>query len=58
MKKFGFDKENIIQALSFLIQMSRDEAGKKLEKDPISERDAKNEFSYVCKKLEISEDMN
>ncbi len=57
LKKFGFDKRKAhYSSLILSNQMSRDEAIKKLEKDPISERDAKNEFSYVCKKLEISED--
>ena len=57
LKKFGFDKRKAhYSSLILSNQMSRDEAIKKLEKDPINERDAKNEFSYVCKKLEISED--
>ena len=34
---------------------SREEALKILSNDPINEIDAKNEFNFVCKKLEITE---
>ena len=56
LNKFGYDKRKAhYSSLILSNQMKREEAILKLEKDPINEKDANNEFSYVSKKLEISE---
>ena len=36
--------------------MTRHEAIKKLKNEPLDEIDIKNEFKFVCEKLDISED--
>ena len=60
LKKFGFDKRKAhLSSLILTNQIKRDEALKILSIDPINETDAKNEFNFVCSKLEISEnDLN
>jgi N-acetyl sugar amidotransferase len=56
LKKFGFDKRKAhLSSLILTNQIKRDEALKILSNNPINEIDAKNEFNFVCKKLEISE---
>jgi len=56
LKKFGFDKRKAhLSSLILTNQIERDEALKILSYDPINEIDAKNEFNFVCKKLEITE---
>jgi len=56
LNKFGYDKRKAhYSSLILSNQMTREEAITKLKKYPITEKDAKNEFSYVSKKLEISE---
>ena len=56
LKKFGYDKRKAhYSSLILSEQMSRNEAIDKLKNPPINIEDAKNEFSFVCKKLEISE---
>ena len=56
LKKFGFDKRKAhLSSLILTNQIKRDEALKILSNDPINETDAKNEFNFVCKKLEITE---
>ena len=60
LKKFGFDKRKAhLSSLILTNQIKREEALKILSIDPINETDAKNEFNFVCSKLEISEnDLN
>ena len=56
IKKFGFDKRKAhLSSLILTDQISREEALSKLKLNPISDEEAKNEFNFVCKKLEISE---
>ena len=56
LKKFGFDKRKAhLSSLILTDQISREEALSKLKLNPISDEEAKNEFNFVCKKLEISE---
>ena len=56
LKKFGFDKRKAhLSSLILTNQITREEALKILSIDPINETDAKNEFNFVCSKLEISE---
>ena len=44
-----------LSSLILTNQISRDEALSKLKLNPIGDEEAKNEFNFVCKKLEISE---
>ena len=55
--KFGFDTRRV-QYSSLILsgQMSRDEALRQLEQPALSDDDARAEFDYVAKKLEISVD--
>jgi len=54
--KFNFDKRKAhLSSLILTDQISREEALSKLKLNPISDEEAKNEFNFVCKKLEISE---
>lgn len=55
-KRFGFDTRKV-QFSSLIVtgQMAREEALDKLSKPALSESEAKLEFSYVAKKLSISE---
>ena len=56
LKKFGFDKRKAhLSSLILTNQISREEALSKLKKDPIDDEESRNEFNFVCKKLEISE---
>ncbi len=56
LKKFRYDKRKAhFSSLILTGQMTRDDAIENLSKDPIDEDEARNEFNFVCKKLEISE---
>ena len=55
-KKFNFDKRAHFSSLILTNQMTRHEAIKKLKNEPLDEIDIKNEFKFVCEKLDISED--
>ncbi len=56
-KKFNFDKRRAhFSSLILTNQMTRHEAIKKLKNEPLDEIDIKNEFKFVCEKLDISED--
>ena len=57
LKKFGYDKRKAhFSSLILTNQMSREEAIEKLSNYPINEKEIKNEFSFISKKLDISED--
>ena len=56
LKKFGFDKRKAhLSSLILTNQISREQALLKLKQKPIDEEEARNEFNFVCKKLDISE---
>ena len=56
-KKFNFDKRRAhYSSLILTNQMTRKEALKKLTHEPIEENDIKNEFRFVCEKLDISQE--
>ena len=56
LNKFGFDKRKAhLSSLIHTNQVSRIEALEKLSKKPIDDDEARNEFNFVSKKLEISE---
>lgn len=56
LKKFGFDKRKAhYSSLILSKQMTRDEALKKLNDDPIDNNDVKKELQYVANKLNINE---
>lgn len=57
LKKFGYDKRKAhFSSLILTGQMTRDEALNKLSKAPFGQKEIDKEFSFVCKKLDISED--
>lgn len=57
LNKFGFDKRKAhLSSLILTNQITKNEALKNLSKKPINEKDSKNEFEFVCKKLEISKE--
>ena len=57
LKKFGYDKRKAhFSSLILTNQMSREEAIEKLSNYPINEKEIKNEFSFISKKLDITED--
>lgn len=54
-KKFGYDTRKVqFSSLILTGQMSRDEAIEKLKKPAIDDYEAKQEFEYIAKKLNIS----
>lgn len=56
LKKFGYDKRKAhFSSLILTHQMSREEALLRLSKYPFSEDEIKNEFSFISKKLDITE---
>jgi N-acetyl sugar amidotransferase len=56
-KKFGFDTRKVqFSSLILTEQMSREDALEKLKKPAIPENEAKKDFEYIAKKLEISID--
>ncbi len=56
-KKFNFDKRRAhYSSLILTNQMTRKEAIKKLKDEPIEDIDIKNEFRFVCEKLDITEE--
>ena len=57
LKKFGYDKRKThFSSLILTNQMNREDAIEKLSNYPINEKEIKNEFSFISKKLDISED--
>ena len=57
LKKFGYDKRKAhFSSLILTGQMKREEALIKLSKSPFDQQEIDNEFNFVCKKLDISED--
>lgn len=57
LKKFGYDKRKAhFSSLILTGQMKREEALIKLSKLPFDQQEIENEFNFVCKKLDISED--
>tara|TARA_Y200000002_G_scaffold381298_1_gene394958 strand:- start:352 stop:1461 length:1110 start_codon:yes stop_codon:yes gene_type:complete len=55
-KRFNFDTRKITYSSMILTgQMTREEALKKISKFPLSEKEINVEFSYIAKKLEITE---
>ena len=56
-KKFNFDKRRAhFSSLILTNQMTRHQAIKKLKNEPLDEIDIKNEFRFVCEKLDISQE--
>jgi len=57
LKKFGYDKRKAhFSSLVLTNQMNREDAIEKLSNYPINEKEIKNEFSFISKKLDISEE--
>ena len=57
LKKFGYDKRKAhFSSLILTGQMTREDALNKLSKPPFDQKEIDNEFNFVCKKLNISED--
>tara|TARA_B100001559_G_scaffold317819_1_gene323678 strand:- start:828 stop:1928 length:1101 start_codon:yes stop_codon:yes gene_type:complete len=56
-KKFNFDKRRAhFSSLILTNQMTRDDAINKLKEEPLEENEIKNEFRFVCEKLDVSEE--
>ena len=56
-KKFNYDKRKAhYSSLILTNQMTRKDAIERLKSEPLEENDIKNEFRYVCEKLDISEE--
>ena len=56
LKKFGYDKRKAhFSSLILTGQMNREDAIDKLSRSPFDQKEIDNEFSFVCKKLNISE---
>lgn len=56
-KRFGYDTRRVqFSSLILTKQMTREEAIKKLEQPALTEDEAKKEFAYISKKLEITEE--
>lgn len=56
-KKFNFDKRRAhFSSLILTNQMTRHDAIQKLKNEPLDEIDIKNEFKFVCEKLDISKE--
>ncbi len=56
LKKFGYDKRKAhFSSLILTGQMNREDAIDKLSRSPFDQKEIDNEFSFVCKKLDISE---
>ena len=56
-KKFNFDKRRAhYSSLILTNQMTRKEAIQKLSQEPLDETEIRNEFKFVCEKLDISKE--
>jgi N-acetyl sugar amidotransferase len=56
-EKFNYDKRKPhFSSLILTSQMTRSNALKKLSKNPLSELEIRNEFKFVCEKLDVTEE--